>query len=132
MTPEIEAAVAAALANAYAAAYAFVYYAAVAVGIVGVIGEFRFLLPHDPVFCRYTTDHAINTACFCVKDYDPYFTNHIPRQIYKGGKDEVGALNVSSTGSDTFESEEDQESVVTGKKTNKTFPPSDVQHKETV
>lgn len=39
MTPEIQAAVGAALANAYAAAYAFVYYAAIAIGLVGVIGE---------------------------------------------------------------------------------------------
>jgi hypothetical protein len=41
MTPEIEAAIAAALSNAFAAAYAFVYYAAVAIGLVGVIGKFR-------------------------------------------------------------------------------------------
>jgi hypothetical protein len=41
MTPKIEAAVAAGLANAYASAYAYVYYAAVAVGLVGVIGKFR-------------------------------------------------------------------------------------------
>jgi hypothetical protein len=41
MTPKIEAAVAAALANGYAAAYAYVYYAAIAVGLVGVIGELR-------------------------------------------------------------------------------------------
>jgi hypothetical protein len=45
MTPKIEAAVAAALANSYAAAYAYVYYAAVAVGLVGVIGKLRI---HSP------------------------------------------------------------------------------------
>lgn len=39
MNPEILAAVGAATANAYAAAYSYVYYAAVAVGIVGLIGK---------------------------------------------------------------------------------------------
>ena len=39
ITPSIEAAVAAALSNAYAAAYAYVYYAAVAVGVVGLVGK---------------------------------------------------------------------------------------------
>ena len=39
MTPEIAAAVGAALANAYAATYAYVYYAAIAIGIVGLIGK---------------------------------------------------------------------------------------------
>lgn len=38
INPTIEAAVATALANAYAAAYAYVYYAALAVGLVGLIG----------------------------------------------------------------------------------------------
>ena len=36
----IAAAVAAATADGYAAAYAYVYYAAVAVGLVGLIGKF--------------------------------------------------------------------------------------------
>lgn len=39
MTPEIAAAVGAAVPDAYAAAYAYVYYAAIAVGLVGLIGE---------------------------------------------------------------------------------------------
>lgn len=43
---KIEEAVGASLSNAYASAYAYVYYAALAVGGVGVI------------------------ACFCIKDYD--------------------------------------------------------------
>jgi hypothetical protein len=62
----IQAAVGAELPYAYAAAYAYVYYAAVAVAGVGLI------------------------ACFCVKNYDPYFTNHVPRQIYRLNQDEVG------------------------------------------
>jgi len=61
----IEAALAAALSNAYAAAYAYVYYAAVAVGLVGLI------------------------ACFCIRDYDQYFNNHVPRQIYKSGNEKL-------------------------------------------
>ena len=75
MTPKIEAAVGAALGNAYAAAYAYVYYAAIAVGLVGFI------------------------ACVCIKDYDPYFTSHIPRQIYKGGRDDMGAVKGAAMGS---------------------------------
>jgi hypothetical protein len=55
----IEAAVGAELPYAYAAAYAYVYYAAMAVASVGLI------------------------ACLFVKDYDPFLTNHVPRQIYK-------------------------------------------------
>lgn len=39
MTPQIEAAVSVALAKGYAAAYSYVYYAALAVGLVGVIGK---------------------------------------------------------------------------------------------
>ncbi|KIX97094.1 uncharacterized protein Z520_07208 [Fonsecaea multimorphosa CBS 102226] len=68
ITTKIEAAVAAELPYAYAAAYAYVYYSAVAVAGVGLI------------------------ACFCVKDYDPYLTNHVPRQIYKlGDEGKVGS-----------------------------------------
>lgn len=63
INPRIEAVLAAALSNAYAAAYAYVYYAAIAVGLVGLI------------------------ACFCVRDYDQYFNNHVPRQIYKSGNE---------------------------------------------
>jgi hypothetical protein len=37
------------------------------------------------------TKHLI--ACCCIKDYDPYFTNHIPRQLYKGGKEDRGAVS---------------------------------------
>lgn len=44
ITPSIEAAVGVAVANAYAAAYAYVYYAAVAVGLVGLIGTLSLLL----------------------------------------------------------------------------------------
>lgn len=40
MTTEIATAVGAAVPEAYAAAYAYVYYAAIAVGLVGLIGEF--------------------------------------------------------------------------------------------
>ncbi len=61
ITPEIELAVAESLSNAYAAAYAYVYYAAIAVGGVGLI------------------------ACICIKDYDKFFTDHVPRQIYRPG-----------------------------------------------
>jgi hypothetical protein len=64
MTPQIEAAVASSLSNAYVAAYAYVYYAAVAVACVGLV------------------------ACICVKDYDDFFTSHIPRQIYTSGEKE--------------------------------------------
>jgi Fungal trichothecene efflux pump (TRI12) len=59
INPQIEVVLGAALSNAYAAAYKYVYYAAVAVGLVGLI------------------------ACFCVRDYDQYFNNHVPRQIYR-------------------------------------------------
>ena len=47
INPSIEAAVGAAVSNAYAAAYAYVYYAAVAVGLVGFIGGLSS--PTDPV-----------------------------------------------------------------------------------
>lgn len=43
ITPSIEAAVGAAVANGYAAAYAYVYYAAIAVGLVGLIGTLYLL-----------------------------------------------------------------------------------------
>lgn len=59
ITPAIEQTLGTVLPTAYAAAYAYVYYAAVAVGCVGLI------------------------ASFCIKDYDEYFTDHVPRQIYK-------------------------------------------------
>jgi hypothetical protein len=64
MTPQIEAAVGSSLSNAYAAAYAYVYYAAVAVACVGLV------------------------ACICVKDYDGFFTSHVPRKIYASGEKE--------------------------------------------
>jgi hypothetical protein len=51
ITPEIQVAVGGALAQAYAAAYAYVYYAAIAVGLVGVIGEsILHFLPATPLF----------------------------------------------------------------------------------
>ena len=65
INPQVEAVLGAALSTAYAAAYAYVYYAAVAVGLVGFI------------------------ACFCVRDYDQYFNNHVPRQIYKSGEEKL-------------------------------------------
>ncbi|KAL2421666.1 Trichothecene efflux pump TRI12 [Exophiala dermatitidis] len=68
MTNEILAAVGSATATAYAAAYSYVYYAAVAIGVLGLF------------------------ACVIIKDYDPLFTDHIPRQIYKGGKENAGAV----------------------------------------
>ena len=58
MTAGIEVAVSNALSDGYAAAYAYVYYAAVAVGIVGLI------------------------ACMSLKNYDNLFTDHVSRQIY--------------------------------------------------
>lgn len=61
-----------AIANGYAAAYAYVYYAAIAVGLVGLI------------------------ACCCIKNYDPYFTNHVARQIYRLGKEDEGAVSWES------------------------------------
>ncbi len=64
----IQGAVAGAVADGYAAAYAYVYYAAIAVGLVGLV------------------------ACCCIKDYDPYFNNHVSKQIYKSGKDHEGAV----------------------------------------
>lgn len=72
INPQIEAVLAAALSNAYAAAYAYVYYAAIAVGLVGLI------------------------ACFCIRDYDRYFNNHVPRQIYKSGKEKLVPSNSSA------------------------------------
>jgi hypothetical protein len=62
ISPAIMTAVANSLANSYAAAYAYVYYAAVAVGGVGII------------------------AAVCMKDYDDLLTSHISRQIYRKGK----------------------------------------------
>lgn len=54
------------LTSAYAAAYAYVYYAAVAVGGVGIIA-----------------------AC-CMKDYDDMLTSHVSRQIYRKGEGMTG------------------------------------------
>jgi hypothetical protein len=65
ITPDIEVAVGESLSNAFAAAYAYVYYAAVAVGAVGLI------------------------ACICVKDYDALFTGHVPRKIYTAGEEKA-------------------------------------------
>jgi hypothetical protein len=48
INPSIEAAVGAAVSSAYAAAYAYVYYAAVAVGLVGLIGMSLLLLSKSP------------------------------------------------------------------------------------
>lgn len=59
MNTSIQLAVSQALSDAYAAAYAYVYYAAVAVGGVGLI------------------------ATICMKDYDKLFTSHVLRTIGK-------------------------------------------------
>ncbi|OAL22854.1 hypothetical protein AYO22_06762 [Fonsecaea multimorphosa] len=59
VTASVNEAVGAALVVAYTAAYSYVYYAAIAFGGVGLI------------------------ACFCMRDYDQYLTNHVPRQIYR-------------------------------------------------
>ncbi|EXJ63664.1 uncharacterized protein A1O5_11425 [Cladophialophora psammophila CBS 110553] len=67
ITAKVQEAVAAELPYAYAAAYAYLYYSAVAVAGVGLI------------------------ACFCVKDYDPYLANHVPRQIYKLGDEKISS-----------------------------------------
>ncbi|EXJ70269.1 uncharacterized protein A1O5_06337 [Cladophialophora psammophila CBS 110553] len=64
LTAKIEAVVSEALAQSYAAAYAYVYYAAVAVGIVGMV------------------------AVIAIKDYDSMLTGHVPRQIYKRGEED--------------------------------------------
>ncbi|KIW77805.1 hypothetical protein Z517_07638 [Fonsecaea pedrosoi CBS 271.37] len=72
ITATIREAVAAELPWAYAAAYAYVYYSAIAVAGVGLI------------------------ACFCVKDYDKYLTNHVSRQIYKPGGDAKGSSSGDS------------------------------------
>ena len=80
----IQAAVGAELPYAYAAAYAYVYYAAVAVAGVGLI------------------------ATFCVKNYDPYFTNHVPRQIYKLNQDKVGGSESEKQHPEAWD-EEDRE-----------------------
>ena len=70
MTAEVGAAVSAALSSAYAKSYSYVYYAAIAVGAVGLI------------------------AAICLKDYDALLTSHVPRTI---GKDtEVTEINRSS------------------------------------
>lgn len=61
ITPAIQVAVGNSLSDSYAAAYAYVYYAAVAVGVVGLI------------------------AAACLKDYDHMLTSHVSRRItYKG------------------------------------------------
>ncbi|KAF7593965.1 hypothetical protein BBP40_010472 [Aspergillus hancockii] len=46
------------VADSYAASYAYVYYFAVALGVVSII------------------------ASACAKDFDPYLTDHVPHQIY--------------------------------------------------
>ncbi|USW52057.1 Putative major facilitator transporter Str1/Tri12, MFS transporter superfamily [Septoria linicola] len=43
------------------------------------------------IFGRYAGFVGL-AACVCIKDYDPYFNNHVSRQIYKGGKDSAGAV----------------------------------------
>ncbi|RFU28413.1 hypothetical protein B7463_g7912, partial [Scytalidium lignicola] len=58
INPTIQQAVASSLADAYAASYAYVYYAAVAVGGVGLI------------------------AAASMKDYDHMLTSHVSRRIY--------------------------------------------------
>lgn len=57
LTVAIQSEIGLALSDAYAAAYAYVYWAAVAVGLFGLI------------------------ACFCMKDYDHLINNHVARQI---------------------------------------------------
>lgn len=59
MTEAIQLALSTAMESAYADAFAYVYYAAMAVGGVAVI------------------------AALCMKDYDPYLTGHIPKQVGK-------------------------------------------------
>ena len=73
MTAEIAGVVGAAVAEAYSKAYQWVYVAGVCVGVIGLI------------------------ACICIKDYDPYFNNHVSRQIYKGGKEDGGAVNLAKS-----------------------------------
>lgn len=79
----IEAAVGAAVAKGYSAVYAYVYYAAIAVGLVGLIGT----LPLPSV--RFAKIELMAIACCCVRDYDQYFTSHVPRQIYKSNQTEL-------------------------------------------
>lgn len=73
INPDIQQAVANSLANAHAAAYAFVYYAAVAIGMVGVI------------------------AAVFMKDYDHMLTSHVSRRIGSDRKNTGGASEALST-----------------------------------
>lgn len=80
ITPEIEAAVASSMSNAFAAAYAYVYYAAVAVGAVGLI------------------------ACVCVRDYDALFNSHVPRKIYTAAEKQEPNLKNDPGSNEEFDS----------------------------
>lgn len=62
ITTSISAAVSQSLSDSYASAYAYVYYAAVAFGILGLI------------------------AALCMKDYDNLLTSHVSRTIRQDGK----------------------------------------------
>ena len=88
INPSIEAAVGTAVASAYAAAYAYVYYAAVAVGLVGLIGTLPLLLSQH---LRDKLHMLMCLACCLIRDYDQYFTSHVPRQIYKTNQTELPA-----------------------------------------
>lgn len=62
ISTKITSAVSQSLSDSYAAAYAYVYYAAVAFGILGLI------------------------AALCMKDYDSLLTSHVSRTIGQEGK----------------------------------------------
>jgi hypothetical protein len=79
LTPAIQAVVAQALSDAYAAAYAYVYYAAVAVGGVGLI------------------------AAIFLRNYDHELDTHVPRKIYAGGKADDSVSESSDTKTDGLE-----------------------------
>jgi len=85
-----------------------VYYAALAVGLVGLI------------------------ACCCIKDYDPYFTSHVPRQIYKGGKEDAGAAKSAGVESGSSGSEVDQEIESKGEVAGTAIPEFEAHQKEAV
>ena len=88
INPSIEAAVGAAVADGYAAAYAYVYYAAIAVGLIGLFGTLSLLLS---ISHRDKGRRLMCLACCAIRDYDEYFTSHVPRQIYKTNQTELPA-----------------------------------------
>ncbi|RYP62292.1 hypothetical protein DL769_007362 [Monosporascus sp. CRB-8-3] len=73
MTPALLKVTTDAVADSYAASYAYVYYFAMALGVLAII------------------------AGLCLRDFDRYMTNHVPHQIYKKSDTDKDPLDSSSS-----------------------------------